>query len=140
MKLINHKLVSRQITDRLATIFCTCLVVIPATVQTAFAQAAPEIAIDRIFRYDSSSSGSYGQASATAGLKTWLGAYQRTLRDGDNYVVVFDRATLSLIVELKDSGELKNFTIGCPVNKSLSLSDAPDAIQRSLSRCGRPKL
>lgn len=140
MTLISSKPVSRQITDQLATIFCACLVIIPATVQTAFAQAAPEIAIDRIFRYDSSSSGSYGQASVTAGLKQWLGAYQRTLRDGDNYVVVFDRAALSLIVELKDSGELKNFTIGCPTNRSVSLSDAPEAMQRSLARCGRPKL
>jgi hypothetical protein len=140
MKLINSKTVSRQITDRLTTIFCTCLVVIPATVQTAFAQAAPEIAIDRIFRYDSSSSSSYGQASVTAGLKQWLGAYQRTLRDGDNYVVVFDRAALSLIVELKNSGELKNFSIGCPTNRSLSLSDAPEQLQRSLARCGKPKI
>jgi hypothetical protein len=140
MKLIDRQPLSRQIRDRLATICCACLVIIPATVQTAFAQAAPEIAIDRAFRYDSSSLGSYGQVTATAGLKQWLGAYQRTLRDGDNYTVVFDRAALSLIVELKDSGELKSFAIGCPTNRSLSLSDAPEQLRRTLSMCGRPKL
>jgi hypothetical protein len=140
MTLINRHTVSRQIIDRLATICCTCLVLIPATFQTAFAQAAPEISIDRLFRYDSSSTGSYGQPTVTSGLKKWLGAYQRTLRDGDKYTVVFDRASLSLIVELKDSGEFKNFTIGCPVNNSLSLTDAPEEIRKVLSRCGKPKL
>ncbi len=140
MTLTNSTTVSRQITDRLATICCTCLVVISATVQTAFAQAAPEIAIDRLFRYDSSSTGSYGQPTLTGSLKQWLGAYQRTLRDGDKYTVVFDRASLSLIVELKDSGEFKNFTLGCPANNSLPLSDAPEDIRKALLRCGKPKL
>lgn len=124
--------------DRLATIFCTWLVLIPAIGLTAFAQPSPEVEIDKIFKYDSLPSGSYGQIG-TGDLKKWLGSYQRTIRDGDNYVVIFDRGSLSLNVELKDSGGFKSFTVGCPATKSLPASDAPEGYQRILSQCNKSK-
>jgi hypothetical protein len=132
MPLINSKI------DRLATIFCTCLVLIPTMGLTAFAQPSPEVEIDKIFRYDSLPSGSYGQIG-TNSLKAWLGSYQRTIRDGDNYVVVFDRGSLSLNVELKDTGGFKSFTVGCPVTRSLPVSDAPEGYQKILSQCNKSK-
>jgi hypothetical protein len=135
MPSLNRETLKRQTSDRLASILFTCSVLLPVMSQTALAQPSPEVEIDRIFRYDSPAPGSYGQAGLSGMLQKWLGAYQRTVRDDNNYVVVFDRASLQLLVDVKDNGSFKSFTIGCPVTKSLPLSDAPEDIQRLLSRC-----
>ena len=125
--------------DRLATIFCTCLVLVTSIGLPALAQPSPEVEIDKIFRYDSLPPGSYGQVG-TGSLRGWLGAYQRTLRDGDKYTAVFDRATVALVVELKEGGEFKSFTIGCPVGRSLPTSGAPEGFQKILSQCSKSKI
>jgi hypothetical protein len=132
---IVRKLVMRSTIDRLKISLCAAFVLIPTLGLTALAQPAPELSIDRIFRYESSSSGNATQSNSIVGLKKWLGAYQRIIRDDNNYVVVFDRASLQLIVELKDSGELKGFTVGCPVSRSMFTSETPEEFQKLMTKC-----
>ncbi len=135
MRSTQRKSVNRQIIDRLSTICCTCLVMMPAMVLKVSAQMAPEVSIDRIFRYESSSSGAAGQGEFAMSLKKWLGAYQRLLKDGDNYTAVFDRASLPLTVELKDNGDFKGFGIGCGATSSLPMSEAPEEFRKLLLKC-----
>lgn len=135
IQLINKKIVTNSIIDRLKISLSTALVLIPTLGLTVLAQPAPELAIDRIFRYESSSPGNAAQGNSIVSLKKWLGAYQRITRDNNNYVVVFDRASLQLIVELKDSGELKGFTVGCPVARSMFTSETPEEFQKLMTKC-----
>jgi hypothetical protein len=129
------KLVMQSAIDRLKILLCTSLVSIPVLGSIASAQPAPEVVIDRIFRYESSYSSNANQGSSIAALKKWLGAYQRIIRDDNNYVVVFDRASLQLIVELKDSGELKGFSVGCPISRSIFTSETPEEFQKLIAKC-----
>jgi hypothetical protein len=135
MRSTPEKTVNRQIIDRLTTICCTCLVMMPAMVLKASAQMAPEVAIDHIFRYESSSPGPRGQGELAMSLKKWLGAYQRLLKDGDNYTAVFDRASLPLTVESKENGDFKGFGIGCKSTSSLPMSEAPEEFRKLLLKC-----
>jgi hypothetical protein len=130
------KLVMRSTIDRFKLSLCAAFVLVPTLGLTALAQPAPELSIDRIFRYQSSSSGNAAQGGSIASLKKWLGAYQRIIRDdNNNYVVVFDRASLQLAVELKDSGELKGFSVGCPISRSMFTSETPEEFQKLMTKC-----
>jgi len=51
----------------------------------ANAQPAPEVAIDRAFRYESSAPNLQSQ-QMLGSLKNWMGAYQRIRKDGDSQV------------------------------------------------------
>jgi hypothetical protein len=133
---INIKRSNPNIINRAVLILGTLLALFSQTNLVALAQPSPEVAIDRIFRYNSSPPGGDNQARySLISLKTWMGAYQRTLGDGTNYVAIFDRGSIPLTVELKDSGDIKSLVFGCPVTKSLSLSDAPTDLQKLWIKC-----
>jgi hypothetical protein len=135
---INRKILNLQIANRLVLVLGTLL---PISIElTALAQPSPEITIDRIFRYNSSPPGSNIQdRNLVESLKKWLGAYQRVLPEGSNYVAIFDRASIPLKVKFKDSGEIESFGFGCPASKSISLNEAPLELQKLLSQCNRSK-
>jgi hypothetical protein len=103
---------------------------------TVQAQPAPEISIDRIFRYESSSVGGKSQGQLVGSFKKWMGAYQRIRKDGDNYVAVFDSGSLPIDVKFKANGSIESIIFGCPISKSLSLINAPENLQKALSKCG----
>jgi hypothetical protein len=99
------------------------------------AQPAPEVVIDRIFRSDESSSSNSKYQISPASLKQWMGAYQRIRKEGNIYIVIFDRGSLPIEVRFKANGSVEGVGFGCPVSKSLSLGDAPSDLQRSFSKC-----
>ena len=109
----------------------------------AHAQSSPEIIIDRLLRSDTASSTSnVGSAARTTeyqqllgSFKRWMGAYQRLLKDGDNYIAIFDSGSLPIEVRSKPSGSIDTLSFGCPNAKSLSLNEAPLDIQRALKTC-----
>jgi hypothetical protein len=125
-----------NITDRVVLILGTLLMLGCQNNLTVLAQPAPALVIDRIFRYNSTPPGSDNQTtSSLVSLKKWMGSYQRTLGEGTNYVAIFDRGSVPLTIELKDSGDIKSVVFGCPVAKSLSLSDAPADLQKLWIKC-----
>jgi hypothetical protein len=136
MSFVNSKTVNRQIIDRSIKILGIGLLLTSSMGLKTLAQSDPAVAIDRILRYESSSApGGNTQGALISGLKKWLGAYQRILKEDNHYTAVFDRASLPLILELKESGDFKTFSFGCPITRSISTSDAPKAFQQILSKC-----
>jgi hypothetical protein len=135
-----RKILNLHIINRVVVVFGTLLLVIPSMELPATAQPSPLITLDRIFRYNSSPPGSSTQErTLLVSLKQWLGAYQRVLGEGNNYTAIFDRGSLPLAVEFKDTGDLKNLVVGCPITKALSVSEAPIEIQKLMSKCTRLK-
>jgi hypothetical protein len=136
VSLINSKILNLKITNRVVVGLGTLLLLVPSMRLTALAQPSPSIIIDRMFRYDSSPAGSNNQDRyLVISLKKWLGTYQRVIEDDNNYVAVFDRASIPLKVKLKDSGDIESFNFGCPVSKSVSLNEAPLELKKLLSKC-----
>jgi hypothetical protein len=134
------KILNLHIINRVVAVFGTLLLVIPPMGLTAVAQPSPLTTLDRIFRYNSSPPGNNIQdRNLLLSLKQWLGAYQRVLGEGNNYTAIFDRGSLPLAVEFKDTGDLKTLVVGCPITKALSVSEAPIEIQKLTSRCTRSK-
>ncbi len=99
------------------------------------AQPEAAVAIDRAFRYESSFASSNTQGRLVSSFKNWLGAFQRIRTDGNNYIAVFDRGSLPIDAKFKANGSVESLIFGCPISKSLSLSDAPSDVRQALSKC-----
>ena len=112
----------------------TLLLVIPLEL-SGQAQPAPEVALDRVFRYESSLSSSSIPGQSIGSLKKWMGTFQRIRTDGNSYIAVFDRGSIPIDAKFKANGSVESLNFGCPISKSLSLSDAPSNIRQTLSKC-----
>lgn len=95
------------------------------------AQTDSAVAIDRAFRYESSSR----QGALIGSLKKWMGAYQRIATEDNNYLVIFDSGSIPVVARFTTSGALETIVFGCPRSKSLSINDAPEGIRQELSKC-----
>ncbi|WP_309739071.1 hypothetical protein [Chamaesiphon sp. OTE_20_metabat_361] len=125
-----------KITHRIATLSTTTILLsISSLGMVANAQPAPEVVLDRAFRYESSAPTSQGRGLLTS-FQGWLGTYQRIRKDGSGYVVVFDRGSLPLDAKFKSNGSIESMTFGCPISRSVSINDAPTDIRQALSKCG----
>jgi hypothetical protein len=122
-----------QITNRIAAVSALVLVSISSSEIAANAQPAPEVAIDRAFRYESSAP--ISSQKTLGGLKDLMGAYQRVRKEGNGYVVVFDRGSLPVDAKFKANGAIESMSFGCPISRSLSLNDASEDLRRALSKC-----
>ena len=123
-----------QITDRVAMVLFTALLLVQTLSITAQAQPAPEVAIDRMFRYESSSTSRQGR-DLLISFKKWMGTYQRIRTDGNNYEAIFDRGSLPIEAKFRANGSIESLSYACPISKSLSLNDAPDDLKKALSKC-----
>ena len=112
---------------------CHTLLLVLSIELAVQAQPDPEIVLDRAFRYESSSSNS--QRQLIGSFKNWMGTYQRIRMDGNNYIAVFDRGSLPIDAKFKANGSVESLNFGCPISKSLSLSDAPSNLRQALSKC-----
>jgi hypothetical protein len=129
------KVINMQSTNRIAIVSAMVLVSLCSLAMSATAQPAPEVAIDRMFRY-SSAPGSTSQGRALLGsVIQWMGSYQRTLKDGNGYVAVFDGGSLPIDAKFKANGTVESMTFGCPTSRSLSISNAPPELRKALSKC-----
>ena len=136
MPSIQFKIPNLQITSRLALILTTALLLIKPLELTAQAQPAPEMMVDRMFVYESSS----GQFQGVIGsLKKWMGRYQHIRKNDDNYILVFDSGSLPIDIQVSDSGSISALNFGCPISGTLSISDAPSELRQILSQCSRFK-
>ena len=129
-----HAITKLQLINRAAIVLSSVLLS-PSLDLNVQAQPAPEVVIDRIFRSDESSSSDSKYQISPASLKQWMGAYQRIRKEGNIYIVIFDRGSLPIEVRFKANGSIEGVGFGCPVSKSLSLGDAPRDLQRSFSKC-----
>ena len=136
MSSIQTKISQLQITSRLALILTTALLLIKPLELTAQAQPAPEVMVDRMFVYESS--GGRFQ-TVISSLKKYMGSYQRIRKDDDNYLLVFDGGSLPIDIQVSDSGSVSGLEFGCPISKTLSISDAPSELRQVLSQCSRFK-
>ncbi len=141
MQSMNRKIFNLKMINRVVVVLGIVLLLAQQIRLTALAETSPEIIIDRMFRYDSSPAGNNNRDRAIVNsLKKWLGAYQRLLLGEDNnYVAIFDRASLPLKVKLTDSGEIESFAFGCPVTKSLSFHQAPIELRKLWLKCNGSK-
>jgi hypothetical protein len=129
------KVINMQSTNRIAIVSAMVLASLSSLSMSATAQPAPEVAIDRMFRYDSAP-GSTSQGRELLGsLKKWMGSYQRTVKNGNTYVAVFDGGSLPIDAKFKANGTVESMTFGCPTSRSLSASDAPMDLRKALSKC-----
>jgi hypothetical protein len=136
MPSIQPKISQLKISSRLALILATMLLLIKPLELTAQAQPAPEVMVDRMFVYESSG-GRY--QAVISSLKKWLGSYQRIRKDDDNYLLVFDGGSLPIDIQVSESGSIAGLNFGCPISKTLSISDAPSELRQVLSQCSRFK-
>jgi hypothetical protein len=131
-----QKISQLQITSRLALLLTTTFLLIKPLELTAQAQPAPEVMVDRMFVYESSG----GQYQAViSNLKKWMGSYQRIRKDDDNYLLVFDGGSLPIDIQTSASGSVTGLNFGCPISKTLSISDAPSELRQVLSQCSKFK-
>ena len=136
MSSIQQQISKLQITSRLTLILATTLLLIKPLELTAQAQAAPEVMVDRMFVYESSGGLYQGVISS---LKKWMGAYQRIRKDDDNYLLVFDGGSLPIDIQVSASGSIAGLNFGCPISRTLSISDAPSELRQVLSQCSKFK-
>ena len=136
MPSIQAKISSLQITSRLTLLLATTLLLIKPLELTAQAQPAPAVMVDRMFVYESSGGRFQGVIS---GLKKWMGAYQRFRKDDDNYLLVFDGGSLPIDIQVSETGSISGLDFGCPISRTLSISDAPGELRQVLSQCSRFK-
>ncbi|MCY7337448.1 MAG: hypothetical protein LH613_14755 [Chamaesiphon sp.] len=123
-----------QITNRVAMMSSTALLLVQALAITAQSQPAPEVAIDRMFRYESSSTSRQGR-DLLISFKKWMETYQRIRTDGNNYEAIFDGGSLPIEAKFKANGSIESLNFGCPISKSLSINDAPEDLRKALSKC-----
>ena len=128
------KVINMQTIHRIATLCALVLLSISSIEMAANAQPAPEVAIDRAFRYESSAPNLQSQ-KMLGSLKDLMGAYQRVRKDGNGYVVVFDRGSLPVDAKFKANGSIESMSFGCPISRSVSLNDASEDLRRALSKC-----
>ena len=112
----------------------TALLLVQALAITAQSQPAPEVAIDRMFRYESSSTSSQGR-DLLISFKKWMGTPTRIRTDGNNYEAIFDGGSLPIEAKFKANGSIESLIFGCPISKSLSINDAPEDLRKALSKC-----
>jgi hypothetical protein len=136
MSSIERKISKRQITNRLALILATTLLLIKPLELTVQAQPAPEVMVDRMFVYESSGGRYQGLISS---LKKWMGSYQRIRKDDDNYLLIFDGGSLPIDIQISETGSVAGLNFGCPISKTLSISDAPGELRQALSQCSKFK-
>jgi hypothetical protein len=103
------------------------------------AQPAPEVSLDRVFRYESTLPGNAVGRELLPGLKKWMGAYQRIRKDGESYLAVFDGGSIPVNAKFKTNGSVESLTFGCPVTRSLSINDAPMEVRTGLAKCAGVK-
>jgi hypothetical protein len=137
MPSMKQKSWNRRSLDRVSTMPCQILLLVLSMGSIAQAQPAPEITLDRLFRYDASSSGLNIQYQRVLdSFKNWMGSYQRIRKDNDrSFIVVFDRGSLPLDAKFKTNGSIDSLNFGCPISRSLSLNDAPMDLRKQLSKC-----
>jgi hypothetical protein len=136
MSSIQQKISKLKISSRLALILTTALLLVKPLELTAQAQPAPEVMVDRMFVYESSG----GRFQTVIGeLKKFMGSYQRIRKDDDNYLLVFDGGSLPVDIQVSASGFVSGLDFGCPISRTLSLSDAPSQLRQVLSQCSRFK-
>lgn len=128
---MESKKLKLQLTSRIAMLLSTALLLVQPLTLNVQAQPDPDVALDRAFRYESSSN----QGVLIGSLKKWMGAYQRITKDGNTYLVIFDSGSIPVAARFTTSGSLETIVFGCPRSKSLSISDAPEGIRQELSRC-----
>jgi hypothetical protein len=136
MRSSHNKVSQLQIKSRLALLLAITLLLIKPLELTAQAQADPEVMVDRMFIYESSGGLYQGVIS---GLKKWMGAYQRIRKDDDNYLLVFDGGSLPIDIQVSASGSISGLNFGCPISRTLSISDAPSELRQVLSQCSKFK-
>jgi hypothetical protein len=125
-----------KITHRITPVWAISVLIAISSLGTAVnAQPAPELVLDRAFRYESSAPTSQGRGLLTS-LEGWIGNYQRIRKEGSGYVAVFDRGSLPLDAKFKSNGSIESMTFGCPMSRSVSINDAPTDIRKALSKCG----
>ena len=124
-----------QSTNRIGIVSGMVLLSLLSLAVAATAQPAPEVAIDRMFRYDSAPGSNSQGRELLGGLKKWMGNYQRTLKDGNSYVAVFDSGSVPIDAKFKANGTVESMTFGCPTSRSLSISNAPIELRKALSKC-----
>ncbi len=136
MSSIPSKISQLPVTSRLALILTTTLLLIKPLELAAQAQPAPEVMVDRMFVYESSG----GRFQGVIGnLKKFMGPYQRIRKDDDNYILVFDGGSLPVDIQVSESGSVSGLDFGCPISRTLSISDAPSELRQVLSQCSRFK-
>ncbi len=134
MPSIQLKISKLQVTSRLALMLTTALLLIKPLELVAQAQPAPEMMVDRMFVYESSS----GQFQGVIGnLKKWMGRYQHIRKNDDNYILVFDSGSLPIDIQVSESGSIAGLNFGCPISRTLSISDAPRELRQILSQCSK---
>lgn len=136
MPSIQPKIANLPITSRLTLMLATMVLLIKPLELTAQAQPAPEVMLDRMFVYESSGGQYQGTISA---LKKWMGTYQRIHKDDDNYMLVFDSGSLPIDIQTSVSGSVSGLSFGCPISRTLSISDAPTELRQMLSQCSKFK-
>jgi hypothetical protein len=134
MSSMKKKISNLQIISRVAMVLSTVLLLVQPLAITAQAQPAPEVTIDRMFRYDSSAPSNQGR-QLLGSFKKWMGAYQRIRKDGNSYVAIFDSGSLPIDAKFKANGSIESMSFGCPISRSLSINDAPEDLRKTLSKC-----
>jgi hypothetical protein len=136
MSSIQPKISTLQITNRIALMLATILMLIKTSELTAQAQPAPEVMLDRMFIYESSSGQFQG---VIASLKKYMGSYQHIRKNDDNYILVFDSGSIPIDIQVSASGSIAGLNFGCPISRTLSVSDAPSELRQVLSQCSKFK-
>ena len=107
--------------------------------QLFLAQAQPtasEVAIDRAFKLGSLPPGTDAQTrSLVAGIRSWMGAYQGLRKEGNDYLVMFERGQLPVSVRQNARGQINSVSFGCPRSRTLNLSQASKELRQVLSSC-----
>jgi hypothetical protein len=133
MPLMQNKISKLQITSRVAML--PLLLIMGLASISVEAQPAPEVSLDRVFRYESSLPGNATGRELLPGLKKWMGAYQRIRKDGDSYLAVFDGGSIPIGAKFKTNGSVESLYFGCPITRSLSINDAPMEVRTGLAKC-----
>jgi hypothetical protein len=133
MPSMQNKISKLQLTSRVAML--SLLLIMELVSIRVQAQPAPEVSLDRVFRYESTLPGTAMGRELLPGLKKWMGAYQRIRKDGDSYLAVFDGGSIPISAKFKTNGAVESLVFGCPITRSLSINDAPLEVRTGLSKC-----
>ncbi len=97
---------------------------------------SPEVAIDQAFRLGSLPPEADAQIqSLVAGIRNWMGSYQGLRRQGDDYLVMFERGELPVSVRQDARDQINSVSFGCPRSKSLNLNQASKELRQVFSPC-----
>ncbi len=129
------------INRRAAMLFSAALLLAQPLATIASAQTDPRVLIDKMLRSDlGMPTSAQWERQMLIGYKQWLGRYQRLItKDEDSYVAVFDSGSLPIDIRRGSTGSIEGYSFGCPITRSLSISDAPSSIQRDVAKCSNFK-